>query len=148
MKGFLVSLALLVTASMQAHEVKIASFDKNEFNRLTPTFGINAELGRAWVRVEASLEDTLTMGSDGFLENTSYFRINVEGLSFDAATKSIKYGSGSEAITCASGKKAKESAMKLNTAVCNFIVKEEVTDVDDGFNVNRRVTQNLYLQVQ
>jgi hypothetical protein len=95
MKNLILSLGLTFSSIAAADSVKIFEVANNGVPKhdVSTSFEINEELGRAWVSVSLSE----SWGDDTTYNDT---RVKVEGLSYDAETKSIVLNRHGETIVC------------------------------------------------
>jgi len=128
----LVTLALLVFSLTSFADVVV--YKGWETNRtILGTFKINPELGRAWVEVEVYGMDAES-GSD-------YYRVKVEGLSFDSATKEVIWDYEGQRIVCAKEVTTGRSIFRhtyIKNIDCRFKQSVVTELVDDGFEVVKR----------
>jgi len=131
MKKFL-ALALCLCSLNVFADVTV--FKTGFINRtILGTFKVNPELGRAWVEVEV-------YGSHSD-SDSDYYRVKVDGLSYDAQTKEVVWDYQGERIVCARETTAGRSIFRytyIKNIDCDFKLSSVVENVDDGFEVVRR----------
>lgn len=138
----LMSLATMASATT----VKIYEVASNELHAEENDFkyGVNTELGRAWVVAHETEE---------WSEPVSYdTNIKVNGLSYNAETGAIEFKSGSEVVECAfvvqRGRGIFKSTRINETGRCSFEVVITRKSVDDGFNVRNVKFSEVYFTAE
>lgn len=144
MKVFLVAICMLMT-SAYAGEIKIKALSKFELwgaRTASQAFGINAELGRAWVSVTIHTHDP-----DGGSDDTE--RFNIAGLSYDKLTKTINIDVEGKITTCAQYKTLGRGIFRRQELVmapeCRFESKWKTSTFDNGFEIVTRKKLHLSL---
>lgn len=143
MKTLLVSIVLLSVSLTQAMEIKVGSYNKAKYVKISPSFNFNSELGRAWVEVDA----TVASSDPESLPEVDTYKHKIPGLRFDSKSLSVVYKSAEQSqVTCSTAKKAKQSSLKM-TSSCKFVLKDETVLVDDGYYLQKVDYHTVYLQV-
>lgn len=126
----------LVLASLNAAAVSIPVFETKTYNHVTGSFGINEEMGRAWVE--------LTYGASND-ENYSYERVKVEGLSLVGGSVVLEVEG--QQVECAKVKPVGifRTRMARATGNCKFTSKVETRIQDDEFNTRKVKVQIISL---
>ena len=101
-------------------------------------FGVNRELGRAWVQVGLT---TPAIGDEG--PDTQVINRAVEGLYYDSARKQVLYRAGSEVVVCAEDAKFLWSTYLKSTGQCLLTPRTEQRKVDDGFTLQDRTVARV-----
>jgi hypothetical protein len=145
MKSVLLSFLILITFNVSAKSIRVHK-TLDGWGEITPSFDINAELGRAWVNLEID-DSPSDPDSDSYDK-----RVKVEGLSYDTKTKEIIYTSEDGLVTvCAEtrtrGRGIFRSTRIKNTQACFFEEGKVVSSYDDGFYVRTRKYQTLTLVI-
>lgn len=94
------------------------------------TFGIDPELGRAWVEISVYHDRS---------ENSDTYRVAVPGLRYDSGSGNVVYEAGAKQVVCAntqpSGFWVFKSQRVVATGDCELTRKYVSAPVDDGFSV-------------
>jgi len=142
--ALILTLCITVFSSLANDEAKI--FEKATVRSLTYTtsFGINQELGRAWL--------VITEIDDSFEETDEReFRVKLDGLTFNSETKEIIYTDrDSNKIVCARyyHKRGIFGHTGINkTNNCKINKSYEVEEVDDGFYIKKILKVLFYFSV-
>lgn len=138
---------LLLTTGLNASAEMIRLYSTwDTWGELTPSFEINAELGRAWVNIEidSSPNDPDSSPWDE--------RIKVDGLFYDQTTKEIVYSDekGDEFVcakTRTRGRGIFKNTRIVKTNTCTFKITKEVRSIDDGFHFTKRKYQVMNLVI-
>ena len=94
-------------------------------------FGINSELGRAWVEIDIYRDQ---------VETSDTYRVAVPGLSYDKGVGQIVYSSEGKSVVCANVREAGSWIFKSQriepTGDCELTRKYVKVPIDDGFAVD------------
>jgi len=146
MKQIFLTIAILLTTTISAEEVKIAEFYADEVYSIESQFKFNSELNRAWVE---STVLTIPFDPEAINEGLIY-RIAVKGLSYQDSTKEIIYqNTNGSTIACVAAVSAKRNPTRYSmkeTKHCSFITKDVTRDIDDGFYIKKVKFLELYLK--
>lgn len=128
----LIALLFALTLTTVAHAESFDIFEA-QYNGRTPSvtveFAANKQLGRAWVEINVDNSD-----ADSSLGNDDY-RTKVEGLSYDAATKSIMLERDGQLIECAKWKNGGFFGLDgFKPTGCKFSHRLIKKTIDDGFD--------------
>jgi len=118
----------------------LADFEVSYFEVVKPTFGVNPSLGRAWVEIVVIL--------DAKTDDTSVSRkqrIQVPGLSYDKATKSVRLARGGSVVDCGVIRPWGDGGDTRGG--CRIEVDREAREIDDGFEVSRRLFAVVTIEV-
>lgn len=132
MKSLIASIVLMFSLTALADTTVLLETKNYDNYDVSTTFTVNKELGRAWV--------TVTLG-ETFGDSTYYndTRVKVEGLSYDAATRSIVLDKDGEQIVCASLYNRRfiiDGGNSIrNSGRCKFSVKKFKKEFDNGFEI-------------
>jgi hypothetical protein len=96
-------------------------------------FGVNRELGRAWIEVGLRGRN---LGEEATPETV--VPKAVEGLYYDAARKQVLYRSGAETVVCAEDATFLLSTSLKSTGQCLLSPRTEQRKIDDGFNIREQ----------
>ena len=95
------------------------------------TFGINPELGRAWVEINVYHDPT---------ELNETYRVPVPGLSYDKASSQVVYDAEGKKVICANVRESGSWIFKTErvepTGDCELTRKYVKVPIDDGFAVD------------
>lgn len=148
MKKLMIALCVLGTSALQAGEIKIKSISQYEMwgsATATSTFGINPELGRAWVEVTTTSNDP-----DGGTSDVE--RIKLEGLKFDTQTNTVVIDHEGKITTCAELKVVGRSIFRHKvlkmTEDCEFEGRWVKVSYDDGFEIKQTQVYKIVLNVK
>ncbi len=136
-------LAVLVSSSAMAAEIKIFEIRDNS-DKVSSSFQINAELNRAWVEVART-----TYGSES--DDVTTNRVKVPGLSYDSVSQVVTYSHEGQEVTCANIEKRGRSVFHRTVIVndrCSFTHKHAFVTIDDGFHVTKRKVLQVFLNVE
>jgi hypothetical protein len=97
-------------------------------------FGVNRQLGRAWVDVEIRSTDFLGEG----LPQVDVIMRPVDGLYYDATRKQVLYRTATESIVCAEDATLLWKTYLKSTGNCRLIPGKEQRKIDDGFNFHEQ----------
>lgn len=142
----LIAILALVISTVAAAESTLIYETKNYSNYdVTTTFDVNKQLGRAWVNVSLA---------EFWGDSSTYTdeRVKIEGLSYDAATKSILLERNGETIVCGVFYNQRwvidfGGSIRL-TKRCTFTVKKIKVTEDNGFETYKVPMIQVYLNVQ
>lgn len=145
MKKLIALLALMISTVALADSAVIFETKNHSNYDVVTTFEVNKELGRAWVNVSLA---------EYWGDSTHYDdrRVKIEGLSYDAATKSIVLERNGEKIVCGViynrrwvidiGGSIRE------TKRCTFTVKKFKVTEDNGFETYKVPMLQVLMNVQ
>lgn len=143
MKTLLLSLGLMFSTMTFASEVLILEvpfYGRDPY--VSSEFKINKELGRAWVETHVNAAD-----GDSDIGN-DYYRVKVEGLSFNTQTSNIEYVTDGKIVECATVRRSR-GLFKVDvirpTGACVFSSKRIKVIVDDGFNTSKENRVQAFL---
>jgi len=95
------------------------------------TFGINTDLGRAWVEIDIYRDPS---------ETTETYRVQVPGLSYDKDKAQVVYSSDGQTVVCANVRNTGGWIFKHQrvepTGDCELTRKYVKVPVDDGFGID------------
>lgn len=142
----LIAIFALVLSTLAAAESTLIFETKNYSNYdVTPTFDVNKNLGRAWVNI-------LLAEFRGDSSTYSDELVKIEGLTYDAATKSIVLNRNGETIVCGTFYNQRWvidfGGTIRSTKRCTFKVKKVTVETDEGFEIVRVPMIQVYLNVQ
>jgi len=124
------SLSALTTAAADTTPIFKVPIGAQEASK-SKTFGINAELGRAWVEVNVYHDPT---------ELNETYRIPVPGLSYDKNSSQVVYDAEGKNVVCAKVRETGSWIFKTQriepTGDCELTRKYVKVPVDDGFAVD------------
>lgn len=126
---------VLAIVSLNSFAASIPVYETTGYDRLTGDYGINEEMGRAWVEVAIHS----SMGSDD--SGPSYDRVKVPGLSIVAG--SVVLDVEGQQVECAKIRPTGIFRYRVAkpTGNCKFTTKVETRIADDGFETRKvRVT--------
>jgi hypothetical protein len=112
--------------------------------KISADFGVNRELGRAWVDVQVQSTDFYVEG----LPPVDVIMRRVDGLYYDSARKQVLYQTGAETIVCAEDATFLWSTHLKSTGNCRLIPITEQRKVDDGFDVREQTVARVVFDVQ
>src|SRR4051812_48084374 len=112
--------------------------------QVTADFGINRELGRAWVEVRLEPIDSLgdTVPAPRVIAR------QVDGLYYDRARKQVLYQLGSEVIVCAEDSNFLWFTSSKSTGKCLLTASREQRTVDDGFGIHEQAVSMVLLDLE
>lgn len=94
------------------------------------TFGIDADLGRAWVEINVY---------HGRSEDSDTYRVAVPGLRYDSGSGNVVYEAGAKQVVCANTQQSGFWVFKRQRVVatgdCELTRKYVNAPIDDGFSV-------------
>lgn len=134
MKKLLVLLLALASMSSFAQTIKLYQ-TMFTYARITETFELNKDLGRAWINLEVdtSMDPDITPDD---------VRVKIEGLTYNTETKEVIYTSEGKLTVCAFEKTTRWSIFKntrlVMTEDCEFKQRIITKMVDDGFEIKKR----------
>lgn len=145
MKKFIAILALALSTVAAADSTLI--FETKNYSNLDvlPEFQINRELGRAWVNVVVS---EYSGDSSNYTDN----RVQIEGMSFNEADKTIVIEKNGESIVCGTLYNRRwvidfGGSIRASKR-CTFSVKKIKVTEDNGFETYKVPMIQVYLNVQ
>lgn len=148
MKKLMIALCILGTTAIQAGEIKIKSISQYELwgsATASSAFGINPDMGRAWVEVTTTSNDPEGGSSD-------VERIKIEGLTFDTQTNAITIDHEGKITTCAELKVVGRSIFRHKvikmTSDCKFEGRWVKVSYDNGFEIKQTSVYKLVLIVK
>jgi hypothetical protein len=115
----------------------------NWHQEVSADFGVNRELGRAWIDVKLT--------TDSFSEAPPTEEVimkMVEGLYYDSAHKQVLYRSGSEPIVCAEDATFLWMTHLKSTGQCLLKPRTEPRKVDDGFGTREQTIAQVVFDAQ
>ena len=148
MKNLIMTLTLMITAVANAGEIKLKSISQQELwgsASASTAFGINPEMGRAWVAVTVSSNDP--EGGESAVE-----RINLKGLNYDQETGAINLDSEGKITICAEYKTVGRSIFRQKiiemTNNCKFEGRWRTFSYDNGFEIKKIAKYEIFLIVE
>ena len=148
MRTFLIAICLLMSALVQAGEIRVASISQYRLwgsASVSQKFEFNPEMARAWVLVSISSSDPEGGASDDE-------RIKISGLTFDAATNSVMLDFEGKLTKCAEFKTVGRSIFRRKELVmsseCKFEGRWRDVDYDDGFEMKKTKVYDVVLVVE
>jgi hypothetical protein len=148
MKQLLIALSMLALSVAQAGEIKIKSISQYELwgsANASSAFGINPDMGRAWIEVTVTANDP-----DGGLSDVE--RIKLEGLTYDQQTGAINLDYEGKITTCAEYKTVGRSIFRQKiikmTSKCKFEGRWRKFSYDNGFEMKETAAYDLFLIVE
>jgi hypothetical protein len=111
---------------------------------ISADFGVNRELGRAWVDV--AIKPTNFLG-EGVPESDVIMR-PIDGLYYDSMRKQVLYRTGTESIVCAEDATLLWSTHLKSTGNCRLTASTEQRKIDDGFNVHEQTVAKVVFDAQ
>lgn len=123
--------AVLAVVSLNTLAASIPVYETNLGNSVTGSFGINEEMGRAWVEVAVSSNSA----SDD--SGASYDRVKVPGLSLVGGV--VVLDVEGQQVECAKVRAVGifRTRVARPTGKCKFTTKVETRIFDDGFETRR-----------
>lgn len=106
-------------------------------------FGVNRELGRAWIDVVFTINSP---GSEPSAQGVSPKAM--EGLYYDRALKQVLYRSGKEQIVCAEDATFLWATHLKTTGLCQLSLLSEKRKTDDGFNIREQIVTKVLFDAQ
>jgi hypothetical protein len=143
MKLLAVAFLMLINSAFAA-ELKI--FDIPVITRSTRAgagFKINEKLGRAWVELTVAEPFTETQYSQG-----DTYEIKVEGLTYDAQTKTVNLDIDGQRLECAVVQIRGRSIFRrkvIQKTGCDFRTQYVVVEVDNGIRIRKVLRLNTFL---
>jgi hypothetical protein len=111
---------------------------KTEDQYVSAYFGVNRNLGRAWVEVAvAPFVDTP--------QRDVIARKMIKGLYYDAERKAVIYQQGAKETVCATDWHFLLSTSLKTTGNCDLKVTTRARNIDDGFNVDKEPVTKVTL---
>jgi len=112
--------------------------------QVSAEFGVNRELGRAWIDVK--LQDTAYLG-EGVPESEVIMRM-LDGLYYDSARKQVLYRTAAETVVCAEDGTLLWTTYLKSTGNCRLTASTEQRKIDDGFNLHEQTVAKLVFDAQ
>ncbi len=133
---------VLALTTLNAIAASIPVFETTSYSSLSGTFGINEEMGRAWVEVA---ESSASMSDDS---GASYTRVKVPGLSVVAGVVVLEVEG--QQVECAKIRPVGifRYRMAKPTGNCKFTTKVESRIFDDGFETRKQTVRILLLNTK
>ena len=133
---------VLALTTLNAVAASIPVFEGSRYSVLEGSFGINEEMGRAWVEVAESSG----MSSDD--SGPAYSRVKLDGLSIVAG--SVVLAVDGQQVECAKIKPVGIFRYRVARATgnCKFTTKLETRVTDDGFEVRKNTVKVLLLNTK
>ena len=130
---------VLALATLNSFAASIPVYEASAYDRVDGDFGINEEMGRAWVEL------AIYTGSGNDDSGPSYERVKVEGLSLVAG--SVVLAVDGQQVECAKVRPVGIFRYRVAkpTGNCKFTSKTEVRIIDDGFETHKRKVQVISL---
>src|SRR5262249_40306278 len=111
---------------------------------ISADFGVNRELGRAWVDVQ--IQPSKVLGEE--LPQPEVIMRLVDGLYYDSMRKQVLYRTGTESIVCAEDATLLWSTYLKSTGNCRLTASTEQRKIDDGFNVHEQTVGRVVFDAQ
>ena len=112
--------------------------------KISASFAVNRELGRAWIDVQ--LQSTDFIGEA--LPVADVIMSRVDGLSYDPARKQVLFQIGGETIVCAEDATFLWSTSLKSTGRCQLTASTERRAIDDGFDLREQTVVEVVLEAQ
>jgi len=112
--------------------------------KISASFAVNRELGRAWIDVQ--LQSTDFIGEA--LPVADVIMSRVDGLSYDPARKQVLFQIGGETIVCAEDATFLWSTSLKSTGQCQLTTSTERRAIDDGFDLREQTVVEVVLEAQ
>jgi len=128
-----IAAAVMCSFAGAANAAQLIVFEQPVYQwnqEVSADFGVNRELGRAWVQVGLT---TPAIGDEG--PDMEVINRAVEGLYYDSARKQVLYRAGSEVVVCAEDSKFLWSTYLKSTGQCLLTPRTEKRKVDNGFTI-------------
>jgi len=140
--GALVGVAGFIGVA-NAEQVIVYEAAGGSSQRVSASFAVNRELGRAWVDVQVqSSASSSEPAFDPPIEK------QVDGLYYDSARKQVLYRSATGPIVCAEDATALWATYLKSTGNCRLIPVTEQRKIDDGFDVREQTVARVVFDVQ
>ncbi|MES2884191.1 MAG: hypothetical protein V4709_05270 [Pseudomonadota bacterium] len=124
------SLSAVTAVAVETTPIFKAPIAEQEASK-SKRFGINSELGRAWVEIDIYKDQA---------ETSDTYRVAVPGLSYDKNVSQIVYSSEGKSVVCANVREAGGWIFKSQriepTGDCELTRKYVKVPIDDGFAVD------------
>ena len=135
-------IGLLVGA---ANASQITVFEgPHDRQQVSADFGVNRELGRAWVDVQIQPSNFIGEG----VPLPDVIMRAVEGLYYDSASKQVLYRTATKSIVCAEDATFLWTTRLKSTGNCRLTVSTEQRKIDDGFNVHEESVAKVVFDAQ
>jgi hypothetical protein len=131
MKKLMTAILMILSLNAVAGEIVIFNEAVSSMGRVSlinNDFGVNMELGRAWVVLKFTPED-----SDGPMIYDE--RVKVPGLSYSAEKKAVVLDVGGDQLVCATVKKNFLGTFVRPTKACTFSTKYYTVKRDNGYEM-------------
>jgi hypothetical protein len=112
--------------------------------QISGEFGVNRELGRAWIDVQ--IQETSYLG-EGVPQSEVIMRM-LDGLYYDSARKQVLYRTAAETIVCAEDGTFLWTTYLKSTGNCRLTASTEQRKIDDGFNVHEQTVAKVVFDAQ
>jgi len=112
--------------------------------QVSADFGVNRELGRAWVDVQIQPSNYIGEG----VPLPDVIMRAVEGLYYDSASKQVLYRTATKSIVCAEDATFLWTTHLKSTGNCRLTVSTEQRKIDDGFNVHEESVAKVVFDAQ
>ncbi len=138
-KLLLVLVIALSSLQVFATEVKLYESRETGYNGYSfssGSYGINKDLGRAWVSLSFASNDAEGIGYDE--------RAQVKGMSFDKTTKEIIVETETGRVVCAYEKKFLGIKSLKETGACSFKKTSKIVKRDNGYEIEEYQVNTVY----
>lgn len=142
MKMFALVLCMVVGSAFAA-EVKVLDIPSYTHQTVASTFGWNEKLERVWVEMtvsEAYSNDDVSAGD--------FYRTKVEGLTYDAHSKTVNLDIEGQLVECAVVRQRGVLVFRhnyLKATNCSFKTKVVTVLHDNGYEVEKRSRLQVFL---
>lgn len=132
---------VLALTTLNAIAASIPVYEGGRYDVLSGSFGINEEMGRAWVEVAESSGSSVD-------DAISYSRVKLDGLSIVAG--SVVLAVDGQQVECAKIRPVGIFRYRVAKATgnCKFTTKLETRVTDDGFEVRKNTVKILLLNTK
>lgn len=124
------SLSAATAVAAEAGPIFVAPISAAEASK-SKRFGINPELGRAWVEIDVYFAQS---------ESAESYRVAVPGLSYDKNSSQVVYDAEGKQVVCANVRETGSWIFKSQrieaTGNCELTRKHVKVPIDDGFAVD------------
>ena len=131
-------------------ELNLLEVPASAHDEVTTTFGVNKELGRAWIEVTVVEQLSSWGGEEGDYRTTSYKKRS-PGLAYNSELKEVFYQSPTQRVVCSTLEKRRFLFFTfediVETGNCPIKVVKETREEDDGFEVRTQDVHKVSLQV-
>ncbi len=142
MKKFAFVLCMLVTSAF-AGEVKVLDIQTHSQQTVAAAFGWNEELGRVWVEMTVTEAYNYDDSDTG-----DFYRTKVDGLSYDAHSKTINLDIDGQLVECAEVRQRGVLVFRhnyLKATNCSFKTKVVTVLHDNGYEIEKRTRFQAFL---